>query len=252
MDSRLAGGNAGSMRHGDVTGSANAVRAAAARKVAAAEAMVTRGSSNSSNRGSSTCSSGTAGIALSPQHFRRCLRVLERAGAGPTVSEGTKYYEIAADGKPQVELLLLLRLATMPKGQVDEVELAALSEMEGENGEHSGSDSDSGSEDGISDRLVKIAGIVCRVGDSQSIFQDVKSNEGRANSDCMTTQLITLLVASSLTRVISLRNEVYSFNLPIDLRLAAGSETCLKTLNAARLRVTERYVLLRCIISYSR
>ena len=259
MQNGREGGNrkgkrgADSMRQGDMRGSGKTggTAAEAARCVAAGETTVTRDSS-ARNGSCSMCNCGTSGTFVSPQHFRRCLRVLERAGAGPTVSEGTKYYEIAADGKPQMELLLLLRMARMQREHIDEVESATVAEMEEEKSVQSGSESDSGGEGGMEHSLVKIAEIVCRVGELQSTFLDVKSNEGHANSDCVMSRLITYPVASSLARVISFRNGMYSFKLPKDLRLIDGIGSCWKALNAARLRVAERCVLLRCLISYAR
>ncbi|CAI5501439.1 unnamed protein product [Closterium sp. Naga37s-1] len=50
----------------------------------------------------STCSS---------RRLRWAVKLLERAGCPPLESQGERYFEISADGRPQLELLLLLRLA---------------------------------------------------------------------------------------------------------------------------------------------
>ncbi|GJP79073.1 hypothetical protein CLOP_g9318 [Closterium sp. NIES-67] len=46
----------------------------------------------------------------SSRSLRWAVKLLERAGCPPLESQGERYFEISADGRPQLELLLLLRL----------------------------------------------------------------------------------------------------------------------------------------------
>ncbi|CAI6002210.1 unnamed protein product [Closterium sp. NIES-64] len=76
-----------------------------------------RESSQSHRRGSGTSRAAkivrdsTYPSTCSSRRLRWAVKLLERAGCPPLESQGERYFEISADGRPQLELLLLLRLA---------------------------------------------------------------------------------------------------------------------------------------------
>ncbi|CAM6058757.1 unnamed protein product [Sphagnum tenellum] len=48
------------------------------------------------------------------RHFRRRVNIWRKTGCEPCSSEGSEYFEITADGKPQAELLMLLYIIHLP------------------------------------------------------------------------------------------------------------------------------------------
>jgi hypothetical protein len=48
------------------------------------------------------------------RHFRRRVNIWRKTGCEPCSSEGSEYFEITADGRPQAELLMLLYIIHLP------------------------------------------------------------------------------------------------------------------------------------------
>lgn len=51
--------------------------------------------------------------------FRQCQRLLEKIGFSPSKSREVSYFEIDSSGKPQIDLLLLLKLVSLSTSELD-------------------------------------------------------------------------------------------------------------------------------------
>lgn len=65
------------------------------------------------------------------RHVRRRILLWRKTGCAPLVSQGSEYFEITYEGKPETELLLLLFIMHLPDDRSEDLEHALCAESQG-------------------------------------------------------------------------------------------------------------------------